>query len=110
MHDSRGQGNRATRAGAILFLLLLVALGLWLYGQSLRKTSPAALMIWATAATTSAVLIVCMTITAFVLSIGRFLRSAEAERDKHDRHRGLRRHGAEAPQEDVRAATADGHS
>ncbi len=73
MQNSREQGKQVARVGAIVFLLLLVALGLWLYAGELSKMNIAVVMLWATVARKSAVLIACATMGASVLSIGRFL-------------------------------------
>jgi len=67
-------------AGATLFLLLLVALGLWLYGEELSRTNTAAVMLCATIARKAAVLIACTITAAFVLFMRRYLHSAETQR------------------------------
>lgn len=82
MQNSRDRRNKITMVGAILFLLLLVALGLWFYGQVLSKTNSGVLMVCATVAKKSAALVVCATIMASVLSIGRYLLLGKAESDK----------------------------
>ncbi len=72
MQNGRDSGKVVTAVGAILFLLLVAALSLSLYGEVLSKTK-------------AAVLMVCATISAFVVSIGRYLQSAERESAKQDR-------------------------
>lgn len=88
MQKTRGHDNQVARVGAILSLLLLVALGLWLYAGELSKLNIAVVMLWATVARKSAVLIASATMGASVLSIGRFLterrrKETSAMRTKH---------------------------
>lgn len=70
MQNERDVGKMVTIVGAILFLLVVAALSFSLYGEVLDKTK-------------SAVLMLCATVSAFVLSIGRYLQSVEARSNKH---------------------------
>lgn len=72
MQNSREPGNQIAMVGAIVFLLLFASLGLWLYAEELSRTNTAAVMLCATIAKKTAVLIACATIGAFILSTGRF--------------------------------------
>ena len=72
MRNSRDSTKTLTMVGAAFFLLLAAALSFSLYGEALSKTK-------------SAVLMACVTVSASVLSIGRYLQSAHAKSNRHDK-------------------------
>ena len=71
MRNNRDTGKTLTMVGAVFFLLLAAALSFSLYGEALSTTK-------------SAVLMACVTVSASVLSIGRYLQSRQW-RDRHDK-------------------------
>jgi len=72
MRNNRDSAKTLTMVGVVFFLLLAAALSFSLYGEPLSKTK-------------SAVLMVCVTVSASVLSIGRYLQSAHAKSERHDK-------------------------
>lgn len=70
MQNERDVGKMVTIVGAILFLLVVGALSFSLYGEVPDKTK-------------SAVLMLCATVSAFILFVGRYLEWVQARSNKH---------------------------
>ncbi len=70
MQSERHVGKTVTIVGAILFLLVAAALSFSLYGEVLDKTKAAVLML-------------CATVSAFILFVGQYLEWVQAKSNKH---------------------------